>query len=227
MTSPTLFRTSEVAPALQKPKKNVKPLPEYYSPQQIKTVITNAPIKKTEVRQYSVMAELAMLFMWRSGLRIAEVRTLRESDISRDRLPENTEFAQKGITEIYNVRVLGKGGKERIVPMHPELADYFVTYCQIKDIKKGANLFENPRTGKLYTRQAIYDWVKKAQKNSGILETESFSPHTLRHSYARHMLFNGVKINTLQLWLGHAQLSTTLIYLKLVPDPDNQILEIE
>ena len=218
MTSPTLFRTSEVAPALKKPKKNVKPLPQYYSPQQIKTVIANAP-------QKNGLAKLAMLFMWRSGLRIEEVRTLRESDISRDRLPENKEFAEKGITEIYNVRVLGKGGKERIVPMHPELADYFLSYCQFKDIKKGANLFENPRTGKLYTRQAIYDWVKKAQKNSGIYKP--FSPHTLRHSYARHMLFNGVKINTLQLWLGHAQLSTTLIYLKLVPDPDNQILEIE
>jgi len=215
MTSPTLFRTSEVAPAIRNPKKIVKPLPEYFSPEQIKTIIANAPPRNG-------LAKLAMLFMWRSGLRIEEVRTLRESDISRDRLPENHP---SGYKEIYNVRVLGKGGKQRIVPIHTELADYFVSYCQFKDIKKGANLFENPRTGKLYTRQAIYDWVKKAQDNSGI--HKPFSPHTLRHSYARHMLFNGVKINTLQLWLGHAQLQTTLIYLKLVPDPDYQILEIE
>jgi site-specific recombinase XerD len=78
------------------------------------------------------------------------------------------------------------------------------------------------RSGQKASRQTGYEWVTRALvraiRDRALPIGTVVSPHTFRHSAARHWLAQGVQINTVQLWLGHSNLDTTLIYLQLVPD---------
>ena len=116
--------------------------------------------------------------------------------------------------EMALVRTMGKGRKERIVP----LGDYALKalYIYIYEYRnqlliKGWNeyLFINNH-GTNLTRQAIFKMIQSLAKEKGI-ET-SFSPHTLRHSFATHLLQNGANLRDIQEMLGHSSLSTTQIY---------------
>ena len=64
---------------------------------------------------------------------------------------------------------------------------------------------------------------KRAEELGAIAPGKQVSTHTLRHSYARHLLMNGIRINYLSRWLGHSSIQTTLIYLELVPDPTGSL----
>ena len=68
--------------------------------------------------------------------------------------------------------------------------------------------------------------VKRAEELGAISPGKRISTHTLRHSYARHLLMNGIPINYLSRWLGHSSIQTTLIYLELVPDPTGSLAMI-
>jgi len=91
-------------------------------------------------------------------------------------------------------------------------------------------LFIVERSGQKASRQTGYEWVTrslvKAIRDRALPIGTVVSPHTFRHSAARHWLAQGVQINTVQLWLGHANLDTTLIYLQLVPDPYSSMEKI-
>ena len=65
--------------------------------------------------------------------------------------------------------------------------------------------------------------MKRAEELSAIPPGREVSTHTLRHSYARHLLMNGIPINYLSCWLGHSSIQTTLVYLELVPDPTGSL----
>ena len=67
--------------------------------------------------------------------------------------------------------------------------------------------------------------VKRAEELGAISPGKRVSTHTLRHSYARHLLMNGIPINYLSSWLGHSSIQTKLIYLELVPDPTGSLAE--
>lgn len=112
------------------------------------------------------------------------------------------------------LRIYGKGGKERLVPMgemaSAQLNDYL--QCGRASILRGRqtpHLFVN-RLGTGLTRQALWKIIKKYVRQIGI--TRSISPHTLRHSFATHMLEGGADLRSLQHFLGHADISTTQIY---------------
>ena len=68
--------------------------------------------------------------------------------------------------------------------------------------------------------------VKRAEELGAISPGKRVSTHTLRHSYARHLLMNGIPINYLSRWLGHSSIQTTLIYLELVPDPTGSLAAV-
>ena len=80
------------------------------------------------------------------------------------------------------------------------------------------------------SRSTAWRWVQTALvrcvEAGQLLAGRKVGTHTLRHSYARHLLLNGVPINYLSGWLGHADLETTLIYLKLVPDPAGTLAHV-
>ena len=137
--------------------------------------------------------------MYSSGLRVSELINVKIHDID---------------TSNCIIRIMGKGSKERIVP----LGDYAIRYIELylkeyreKLIKKELNdyLFLNNHGTKM-TRQGFFKILKALAKEKNI-KTE-FSPHTLRHSFATHLLNGGADLRSIQEMLGHSDISTTQIY---------------
>lgn len=140
--------------------------------------------------------------MYASGLRISEVVSL--------------EFKNLDFDECI-VRVMGKGSKERIVPINDIAIEYLKSY--IKDyrpllVKNKINnyLFLNNHGGQL-TRQGIFKMIKGECMKKGI--NKEISPHTIRHTFATHLLENGADLRIIQELLGHSDISTTQIYTHL------------
>ena len=213
MTTETLPAIPEAAPATrnrrprgQYPKKAEqstelveKKLPEYIEAHEVNALIRAAPNPR---------ARLLMMIEWRAGLRVSEALALEVGDLSLD-------------VELPTLRVRqGKGRKARIVPVHPELHSALSSALQF------GNIAESDKIVKA-SRSTADRWIKEAtagaQKAGAIASGRRISNHTLRHSYARHLLMNGIPINYLSRWLGHSSVQTTLIYLELVPDPTGSL----
>ena len=144
-----------------------------------------------------------MLQQWRAGLRVSEALDLEVRDLSLD-------------TASPTLRVRsGKGGKTRLVPVHPELHGALSSALAYGDISQGRIIEAHPTTAWRWVKTA----VKRAEELGAISTGKRIGTHTLRHSYARHLLISGIPINYLSRWLGHSSIQTTLIYLELVPDP--------
>jgi integrase/recombinase XerD len=152
----------------------------------------------------SVMFEL----LYSSGLRVSELISLRMEDISFD----------AGF-----LRVTGKGSKERIVPLHMRALEKVKQYVklerpQILRKKNSPYLFITRRGGPL-TRQRFWQTMKRLGRQTGL----DISPHTIRHSFATHLLEGGADLRSLQKLLGHADISTTQIYTKVTSDRLKQV----
>ena len=136
--------------------------------------------------------------LYSSGLRVGELVGLNLSHLDLD----------LGI-----VKVMGKGRKERIVPVGLKAVQALKAYLQERGILEGREpLFVNSRGGRL-TDRSVGRLVKKYTKRSGIFR--KVSPHSLRHSFATHLLDAGADIREIQEMLGHASLSTTQRYTHL------------
>lgn len=137
--------------------------------------------------------------LYASGLRVSELVSLRIAQVSMD----------MGI-----VRVIGKGNKERLVPLGEEALDWLRRYVdegravllagQVSD-----DLFVTAR-GQGMTRQMFWYLIKKHARQGGL--NKPLSPHTLRHAFATHLLNHGADLRVVQMLLGHADISTTQIY---------------
>lgn len=138
--------------------------------------------------------------LYGAGLRISELISLRPGDIN---------------LELGFIRCFGKGNKERIIPIGEYGVDYLTTYLDVIRPKlnpKSKELFLN-RNGKGLSRQGVYKILKGYAEKAGI--TKSISPHTLRHSFATHLLENGADLRSVQELLGHSDIATTQIYTHL------------
>ena len=149
--------------------------------------------------KYSYRNKAMLELMYSSGLRISELVNLKMQDID---LMENI------------IRVYGKCSKERIVPIGDYASKYLDIYIKEyrpKFIKKHLNdyLFLNSR-GENISRQALFKIIKQLLREKNL--NVAFSPHTLRHSFASHMLENGADLRSIQELLGHSDISTTQIY---------------
>ena len=113
---------------------------------------------------------------------------------------------------------MGKGSKERLIPVSDLALDWIKRYLPVRDqqlLKKGKSsdyLFLNSRGGQL-TRQAVWQKIKKYCQQAGI--AKDVTPHTLRHSFATHLLEHGADLRVVQEILGHTDISTTQIYTNL------------
>lgn len=142
----------------------------------------------------------AMLeFMYATGLRVSEVAKITVGDIN---------------FEAGFLRTIGKGNKERIVPVGKQALMWLTRYIQKSRpaLTKGravGQLFLSSR-GSALKRQNIWHLVKKYARVAGI--SKRITPHTLRHSFATHLLDNGGDLRVIQEMLGHADISTTQIY---------------
>lgn len=146
------------------------------------------------------LRDRAMLeLMYASGLRVSELVELQSVQIS----------LADGV-----LRVVGKGGKERLVPFGQEAQQWLERYLAdarpaILAGRVSSDLFVTQR-GSGMTRVAFWMIVKKHAQQAGI--TAPLSPHTLRHAFATHLLNHGADLRVVQLLLGHADISTTTIY---------------
>ena len=144
------------------------------------------------------------------GARVSEALDLEVRDLSLD-------------TNSPTIRVRsGKGGKTRLVPVHLELHGALSSALAYGDISHGRIVEAHPTTAWRWVQVA----VKRAEELGTIAPGKRVGTHTLRHSYARHPLMNGIPINYLSRWLGHSSIQTTLIYLELVPDPMGSVATI-
>lgn len=147
----------------------------------------------------------AMIYlMYAAGMRVSELVGLRTEDVD----------ASRGV-----ISVLGKGNKRRLVPVGELALERLDAYLQLSRphyAKHAApQLFLSPR-GKPYTRQGFWKLLGQHARNAGVRGT--VSPHTLRHSFATHLLQGGADLRAVQAMLGHADLTTTEIYTRVASD---------
>ena len=137
--------------------------------------------------------------LYGSGLRVSELTNLKIKDIH--------------INAKYLV-ILGKGNKERIVPMGDLEATALRKYIEksrpLLSVKGITNICFLNYQGKAISRQSVFKIIKDLALKNGI--TKEISPHTIRHSFATHLLQNGVDLRVVQEMLGHEDISTTEIY---------------
>jgi integrase/recombinase XerD len=144
--------------------------------------------------------------LYSSGLRVSELVNLKISHI----------YFNEGF-----MRILGKGSKERLVPLGGVASKRIETYLKEvrvhTSIKKGAedHVFLN-RRGAPLSRVMVFNIVRKAAEDAGIKKT--ISPHTLRHSFATHLVEGGADLRAVQDMLGHESITTTEIYTHLDRD---------
>ena len=179
--------------SLEKPKGSKK-LPICISIEEVEALLEQPDLNKPEGQRDRAMLEV----MYSSGLRISELLKLRMNQINFER----------GM-----VKIVGKGNKERIVPIGDYALEYLIKYIndgRRKNPKQNSDFLFLNRYGEPVSRIYFFLQVKKYAKQAGI--KVEISPHTLRHCFATHMLENGAELRAVQEMLGHANIATTQIY---------------
>lgn len=179
-----------------------KALPDAISISQVRQLIDQpARLSTPEARRDRAMLEL----LYASGMRVSELVSLNLGDVD----------AQDG-----NVRCLGKGNKERLIPIYNKAAETVADYARdVRPLLARSDsepaLFLNQRGDRL-TRQGLWQILKGHAKAAGL--GNQVTPHTLRHSFATHMLNGGADLRSVQELLGHANIATTQIYTHLTSE---------
>ena len=192
------YRTDNPLELIESPKTGRK-LPDTLSVSEIDALIAAIDLSSNEGERNRAMLET----LYGCGLRVSELITLKISDL----------FFEEGF-----IKITGKGNKERFVPIGGLTQKYIEIYKnEVRihlNIKKGHEdtLFLN-RRGNQLTRAMIFTIIKDLAVKINL--NKSISPHTLRHSFATHLLENGADLRSIQLMLGHESITTTEIYVHL------------
>lgn len=192
------YRVDNPMELIETPKTGRK-LPDTLSVEEIDALIAVIDLSSNEGERNRVMLET----LYGSGLRVSELVSLKISDL----------FFEEGF-----IKITGKGNKQRFVPIGKLTQKYIQIYKdEIRthlNVKKGHEdtLFLN-RRGSQLTRAMIFTIIKDLATKIGL--NKSISPHTLRHSFATHLLENGADLRSIQLMLGHESITTTEIYVHL------------
>ena len=182
---------------LESPKIENK-LPEVLTEGEIKRLISSVNIDSEFGQRNKTIIEV----LYGTGIRVSELIELKLSNI----------FFKENI-----LKVTGKGNKERFVPLGKialiEIEKYLNDRDKLKINSKFSDILFLNRYGRQLTRSMIFKVINDSSKNAEI--DKKISPHTLRHSYATHLLKNGADLRTIQLILGHESITTTEIYTHL------------
>ncbi|KGL63223.1 site-specific tyrosine recombinase XerD [Polaribacter sp. Hel1_85] len=192
------YRKTNPTDLIEAPKIGRK-LPDTLSEDEINELISAIDLSHPQGERNRTILET----MYSCGLRVSELITLKISDL----------FFEEGF-----IRVIGKGNKQRFVPIHYNAQKYILFY--INDIRthiapqKGFEdtVFLN-RRGKGLTRQMIFIILKDLAIKIDL--SKKISPHTLRHSFATHLLKNGADLRAIQQMLGHESITTTEVYVHI------------
>ena len=174
--------------------KNSKVLPKSLS-----IIDVNSLIEAPDCSNFIGLRDRAMIeLIYATGVRISELINLEYSNIDLNRSL---------------IKVMGKGGKERMIPFGDDALTWLINYIEFRrknNLSLNSRDFFISQQGKKITRQAFWHRIKIYLKASGL--SMDVSPHTLRHAFATHLLNNGADLRSVQMLLGHSDLSTTQIY---------------
>lgn len=173
-------------------------LPQVLSIEEVDRLISQPPVNRPLGLRDRAMLEM----MYGTGIRVSELLGLQIEDLN---------------TTAGFLRCMGKGRKERIIPVNHSSIDWTLRYIsrtrsQLVKNQNERTLFLNAR-GRPLSRQGFFKILAAYTESAGIHKT--VTPHTLRHSFATHLLENGADLRAVQEMLGHADISTTQIYTHL------------
>ena len=198
------YRKTNPTDLIESPKIGIK-LPDTLSEEDINSLISAIDLTHPQGERNKTIIET----LYSCGLRVSELIHLKISDL----------FFEEGF-----IKVTGKGNKERFVPIHYNAQKYIITYINtLRNSVKPQKGFEDTlflnRRGKALTRQMIFTILKQLAIKINL--NKKISPHTLRHSFATHLLKNGADLRAIQQMLGHESITTTEVYVHL----DNSYLK--
>ena len=181
---------------------------EKYLPVSMSETEVELLLKSPSLDSFIGRRDRAMIEMlYATGMRISELINLKITDVDCNRLV---------------AKVMGKGSKERLIPYGEIAADHLNMYLQDrKDINSNEIFLSN--RGKKITRGAFWNRIKLYLRKENL--KESISPHTLRHAFATHLLNRGADLRSVQILLGHSDLSTTQIYTHIAKKRLGEILK--
>jgi len=211
--SALIVPTDPAAPVT--PPKNVKRLPKAVSVEDIQRLLA-VPDRETAT---GLRNRAILEFLYATGARVSEMLNADIDDVHFEGTLTDEDGNQ--ITLPGYVRLFGKGNKERLVPIgsyaQKAIQDYLVRArpSLVAHGKGTAALFVNGRGGRL-GRQGAWLILKEAAEAAGL--SSDFSPHSMRHSFATHLLQGGADIRVVQELLGHASIATTQVYTKVTPE---------
>ena len=192
------YRKNNPTDLIESPKIGRK-LPDTLSLEEIDLLINAIDLSEPQGERNRTILET----LYSCGLRVSELINLKLSDL----------FFEEGF-----IRVLGKGNKERFVPINTQTQKYILFY--INTIRVHLNIYKKyedtiflNRRGKILTRVMIFTIIKNLAVKAGI--KKKISPHTFRHSFATHLLERGADLRAIQQMLGHESITTTEIYMHL------------
>lgn len=175
--------------------RTLKKLPSFLNAAEVEALLAATAGQRPEDIRDRAMLEL----LYATGLRVSELVNLKKRELN---------------LEVGYLMTMGKGNKERLVPVGETARQRVSEYLeQVRTRQDPDGLREQlflSRLGEAMTRQAFWNIIKKRAAMAGT--RTSISPHTLRHSFATHLLANGADLRSVQMMLGHADLSTTQIY---------------
>ena len=195
LVSENIIKTNPVQ-TIKLPKLEKK-LPEFLTIEEVDKLLNIVPTKIYDYRNIAMMETL-----YATGIRVSELVNMKISDIDFNECI---------------IKIFGKGSKERIVPINESaynaLKDYIDNYRLFLLKTKSSEFVFINNFGNKISRQGFFKILKKLCKDAGI--NKEVSPHTLRHSFATHLLNNGANLRVIQTLLGHSNITTTQIYTHL------------
>jgi site-specific recombinase XerD len=171
------------------------------TPRRLPIILSKDEVKRMIDAATTLLHRTLLMILYSTGMRRAELVCLKVGDIDSQRM-------------VIHIRH-GKGGRDRDVPLSPKLLETLREYWRWKKPREYLFPGETYRGSKCQhlTSKAVYHAVKGAARRAGI--QKNVGPHTLRHSFATHLLESGADLRTIQLLLGHASLNHTTVYLHL------------
>ena len=183
--------------------KQEKYLPTSMSELEVECLIKSPNLDSSIGRRDRAMIEM----LYATGMRVSELVNLKITDLDTNRLV---------------IKVMGKGSKERLIPYGEVASDYLSMYLKERSNTTAKEIFLSNR-GTRITRGAFWSRIKYYLTKESL--KQSISPHTLRHAFATHLLNRGADLRSVQILLGHSDLSTTQIYTHIAKQRLGEILK--